>query len=73
MSRRGGELIAANESTVVAEPSFDAIVMKDGQGDGCLSDSADTNESDGCEVFGQTDDLLDQLATTEAGSWRRGR
>ena len=66
-------MIAANEPTVVPESLFDAVVMEDGQGDVRLPDPAGTNESDGCEVFGQTDDLLDQLATTEASSWCRGR
>ena len=58
---------------MVTEPLFDAIVMEDGQSDGRFPNPADTNESDRCEVFDQTNDLLDQLATTETGSWRRGR
>jgi hypothetical protein len=47
--------------------------MEDGQSDGRLPDSTGTDESDGCEVFGQTNDLLDQLATSETGPrrWRR--
>ena len=47
--------------------------MEDGQRDGRLPDPADTDESDRCEVFGQTDDLLDQLATSETRPRRRGR
>ena len=48
-------------------------MVEDGQGDGCLADPADTDESDGREVFGQTNDLLDQLVTSETGPRRRGR
>ena len=71
MDTRCGELVAANEPTVIAKPLPDAIMVEDGQCDGCLANSADTNEDDGCEVFGQTDDLLDQLITSETGP--RGR
>ena len=68
-----GELVTTDESAVVTESLFDAIVMKDSQSDGCLSDSTSTNEGDGCEVFGQTDDPLNQLVTSETGPRRRGR
>ena len=51
----------------------DAIVMEDGKSDGRLADSTGTDESDGCEIFGQTDDPLDQLVTSETGPRRRGR
>ena len=73
MGARPGELVAADEATVVAEPLLDAIVMEDSQRDGRLADPTGTNESDGCEVLGQTKDLLDQLGTSEAGPWRRRR
>ena len=53
-----GELVTTDESAVVTESLFDAIVMEDSQSDGRLSDPASTNEGDGCEAFGQTDDLL---------------
>ena len=33
---RGGELIAADEPTVFAKPLPDAVVMEDGQSDGCF-------------------------------------
>ena len=59
MSIRGCELVTADESTVVTESLFGAIVMKDGQSDGCLSDPASTNKSGGREAFSQTNDLLD--------------
>ena len=45
MSGRGGELVATDETTVVAKSFLDAIVMEDGQGDGCLADSPCTDES----------------------------
>jgi len=66
-------LVTANESAVVTESLSDTIVVEDSQSDGRLPDPADTNESDGCEVFGQTDDLLDQLVTSETDPRRRGR
>ena len=66
-------MVATDESTVVAESLFDPIVMKDGKGNRRLSDPTGTDESDGLEVFGQANDLLNQLATSETGSWRRRR
>ena len=73
MSARGRELVTANKATVVTEPLFDAVVMENGESDGCLADSADANESDRREVFGQTNYLFDQLVTSETGPRRRGR
>ena len=73
MSTRGGKLIATDEPTVVTESLFDSIVMKDGQSDGRLADSTGTDESDGREVFGQANDLLDQLVTPETGPRCRRR
>ena len=73
MNTRGGKLIATDEATVVPESVFDAVMMEDGQSDGCLANPASTNESDGCEVFRQTYDLLDQFVTSKAGSRCWGR
>jgi hypothetical protein len=73
MSTRGGELIATNEPPVLAKTSLDAVVVEDGQSNGCLPDPACTDESDGCQVFGETDDLLDQLFAPETGPRWRGR
>ena len=66
-------MVATDESTVVTEPSFDPIVMEDGESDRRFSDPARTNESSGCEIFGQANDLLDQLVTSETGPRRRRR
>ena len=66
-------MVTAYESAVFTESLFDPIVVEDSESDGCLPDSASTNESDRCEVFGQANDLLDQLAASEAGSRCRGR
>ena len=66
-------MVATDEPTVITESSFDAIVVKDGQSDGRLANPAGTNESDGCQVVCQINDLLDQLATSETGPRRRGR
>jgi hypothetical protein len=72
MSARSRELVAADESTVIAKPFLDAIVVEDSEGDGCFPDPPCTDESDGFEVFGNSDDLLDQLPASETGPWRRG-
>ena len=67
MGARSGELVAADEVTVVTESLLDATVMEDGQSNGRLADPTGTNEGDGCEAFGQAKDLVNQLATSEAG------
>jgi len=43
MSVGCGELIAAGEPAIVTKPLFDAIVMENGQDDGCLANSASAN------------------------------
>ena len=73
MAVRGCKLVATDESTVIAEPLLDPIVMKDGKRNRRLSDPSRTDQSDGLEVFGQANDLLDQLVTSETGPWRRRR
>ena len=70
----GGELVTADEPTVVSEPFLDAVVVEDGEGDGGLSDTPRTDESDWGEIFCEADDLVDQLVTPETDSrwlWRR--
>ena len=73
MSTRGGELVATDESTVVAKPLLDPVVVENGQGNGCLPDSSGTDESDRNEVLGEVKYLLDQLVASEEGPrwWRR--
>ena len=62
VSARGRELVAADEATVIAKPPLDPIVVKNGQGDGCLADSTSTNEGDwDHEILGKIDNLLDQF------------
>ena len=73
MRRRGGELLAADESTVDAESLFDVMVMKDSKSGGRLPNSASPDESNGCQFFCQSDDLPDQLVTSETGPRRRRR
>ena len=74
MGERGGELVATNEPPVVTEPLFDAMMVKNSQGDGGLSDSAGANESERSEVFRTANDLLDKLVTSKEDPWwwRRG-
>ena len=72
MRERGGEPVATDEPTVIAKTLLDAIVVEDNQGDARLANSASTDESDRSEDFCQTDDLLDQLTTSETGPrWLR--
>ena len=70
---RGGELVATDESTVIAKPFLDAIVVEDNQGDRRFPDSTCTNESDRCSVFSESNDPLDQLVASETCLRRWGR
>ena len=49
-------------------------MVEDSQGDGCFPDPSWADEGDWTEGFGDTDDLLNQLVTSEAGPrpWGRG-
>jgi hypothetical protein len=73
MCMRGGEFVATDESTVVAKPLLDPIVVENGQGDRRLPDSASTNECDWNKVFSEIDYLLDQLVASEEGPWGKRR
>ena len=73
MSAGSGKLVATDEATIVTESLLEAIMMKGGQSDGGLADTASANESDGRQVFRQTDDLLYQFLTSKTDPWRRGR
>ena len=73
MGARCGELVAADETTIVSESPLDEIVVEDDQGNGRLPDSPWTDQSDRGEGFYETDDLLDLLLTAETGPRWRGR
>ena len=70
MSKRSRELVASDESTILAKPLLDAVVVKSSQSDRCLSNPANTNESGWDEIFRETNDFLDQLVAPETGPWR---
>ena len=71
MSVGCGELIATVEPTVVTKPLFDAIVMENGQDDGCLADPTSANLSDLREALCEIDDILNQLVASEDPWWWR--
>jgi len=58
MSTRCRELVATDEPTVVSEPFPDAIVVEDGQRDGCFPNPPCADESDWSEVFRETNEVL---------------
>jgi hypothetical protein len=58
-------LVTAEESTIVAKPLLDPVVMENGQGDGGFADSSSTNESDWNKLFSEINYLLDQLVASE--------
>ena len=67
MCRRGGELVAADEPTIMSKPLLDPIVVENGQSDGRLANSSSTDESDWSKVLSEIDDLLDQFVSSEEG------
>ena len=73
MRTRSWKLIAADESAIVAEPFFNAIVVEDDQGNGSFADPTCTDESDWSEGFHEANNLLDQVIAPEASSWPRRR
>ena len=73
VTERCGELIAADESTVITKPLFDAVVVEDSQGDRCLPDSAGADESEWGEALHKASDLIDQVVTPEEGPRWSGR
>ena len=73
MSECGRELVASNESTILAKPLLGTMVVKNGQGNGCLADSSRTDECNWSQIFGETNDPLDQFVTSKTGPRRRGR
>jgi hypothetical protein len=74
MGTRGGELITADEPTVIAKLSLYPIVVKNSQGDGGLANPSGTSESDWNRVLSEIYYILDQLVASEERPWwqRRG-
>ena len=68
---RSRELFAAEESTVLAKSLFDPVVVENGESNRCFPDPSRTDESDWLEVFGESDDLLDQFVPPETVPGRR--
>jgi hypothetical protein len=66
MGTRSRKLIAADNPTVLAEPFFDPLVVEDSERNRRLPDPPCTNESDRFEVFGESDNLLNQFLAPEA-------
>jgi hypothetical protein len=73
VSARSRKLIAADKPSVIAKSIFDPIVVEDGEGDRCFPNPPCTDESDGFEVFDESNNLLDQLLTPETAPQGRRR
>jgi hypothetical protein len=58
------ELVTAAKSTVVTESSFDPSVVEGLEGNRCLVDLLCADESDGLEIFSESDDRSNQLVTS---------
>ena len=69
VSARGGELVATDETAVIAKLLLDPIVVKNGQGDRRLADSPGTDEGDWDKVLDEIGRLLDQLVASEERPW----
>ena len=71
---RGRELVTTDESSIISEPFLDAIVVEDGQSDGCLPDPPWPDESEWGEVLGEVDNLFNQIVASKTGprTWGRG-
>ena len=73
MDTRSRELIATNEPAVIAKPVLDAIMVEDSEGNGCLPNAPCADESDGFEVFSESDDLFDQFVASKTSPGCGGR
>ena len=73
MGTRCRELVATDESTVMAKPLLDPIMVENGQGSGGFANSASADESNWSKVLSEIDYLLDQLVAPEEGPWRQRR
>ena len=70
MGTRSWELIASDESTVLAKSFFDPVVVKNCESDGRFADPSCADESNGFQVFGESDDPFNQIITSKTGPWR---
>jgi len=73
MSERGWELVATDKPTVGPKPFLDAIVMEDGESNGCFPNPPCADESDWSEILCKANDLLDQILASETGPRWWGR
>ena len=73
MRARSGKLIAADESTVLAESFLNPTVVENSEGNGCFPDPARADESDGFEVPSSSDDFFNQITPPKTAPQRRGR
>ena len=48
-------------------------MVEDGENDGSFSYPSRTDESDGFQVFGNSDELSNELPAPKTSPWRRGR
>ena len=58
-----------DEPAVLTKLFLDLVVMKEGQGNGCLANTTSSNERNGCEVCSKANNLFNQLITPKAGQW----
>ena len=72
MCARSWKLIATDESTVLAKSFLDPMVVEDSESDRCFPNPPRTDESDGFEVLGKSDDVPNQLIASKAGPWGWG-
>ena len=73
MDTRSRELITTDKSPVIAKPALDPIVVEDSEGNGCLPNAPCADESDGFEVFSESDDLFDQFVASKTSPGCGGR
>ena len=66
------ELVATDEPAIITKPVLDAVVMKNGESDGCFPDPSCANEGYGFEVFGETNKLFNELVK-QVLQWGWGR
>ena len=73
MRARSWELVTADESTIVAKPLLDAIVVEDREGNRCFSDPPCTYESDGFKFLNEPENPFDQSVASNTGPGWWGR